>query len=218
LMRPENMDRLMRSLGRDPAVKVLVVHDGLDVSGYPVQSIDTRCDLTSYAEKVNFALGHSTAEWVLVVGDDVEFTPGWFTAAVEASTRGDVIGTNDSEEGRTRNPDVAAGRHADHFFIRRSYIDDIGSSLDGPGVAMPTSYKHWYVDREVIQLARARKVYVHAPECRIIHHHPGYDGDEAARMADPTYASAVDAAEHDEREFLSRAPMIEAHRVAAGAR
>jgi glycosyltransferase involved in cell wall biosynthesis len=218
LMRPENMDRLMMSIGRDSAVKVLVVHDGLDVSGYPVQSIDTRCDLTSYAEKVNFALEHSTAEWVLVVGDDVEFADGWFTAAIEASTRGDVIGTNDSEEGRVRNPDVAAGRHADHFFIRRSYIDDIGSSLDGPGVAMPTSYKHWYVDREVIQLARARKVYVHAPDCRIIHHHPGYDGDEAARMADPTYASAVDAAEHDEREFLSRAPMIEAHRVAAGAR
>jgi hypothetical protein len=79
---------------------------------------------------------------------------------------------------------------------------------------MPSAYKHWYVDREVIQLARARKVYVHAPECRIIHHHPGYEPDgESLRRQDPTYVSAVDSAEHDEQTFIARAPFIEAHRV-----
>jgi hypothetical protein len=143
----------------------------------------------------------------------VEFAPGWFAAALEPSRRFDVIGTNDSEEGRVRNPDVAAGRHADQFFIRRSYIDEQGSSLDGPGVAMPEAYRHWFVDREVIELAKARGVFGMAPDCRIVHHHPGYDGNEKAREADPVYMAAVEHAETDQATWLSRAPLIEQHRV-----
>jgi len=212
-MRPENMDRLMMSIGRSPAVNIIVVHDGLDVSGYPVLSVDTRQEHTGYATKVNMALDHVAAEWLLVVGDDVEFTDGWFNAAREVSAFADVIGTNDSEPGRVRNLLVAKGVHADHFFIRRSYIDDEGSSLDGPGVIMPTAYTHWFTDREVIELAKARGVFKMAPECRIIHHHPGYDGDEAAREADPVYVAAVDASEADERTWRSRVPLVEAHRV-----
>ena len=213
LMRPENMDRLMMSIGRDDRVKVLAVHDGLDVSGWPVESVDTRQDHTTYSVKVNTAFEHSTADFVLVVGDDVEFTDGWFEAALDCSTRYDVIGTNDSEPGRTRNPNVAAGRHADHFFIRRSYIDDEGSSLDGPGVPMPTAYRHWFTDREVIELARARGVFGFAEECRIIHHHPAYDGDEVTRRADPVYMTAIEASDEDQATWLSRAPLIEGHRV-----
>jgi glycosyltransferase involved in cell wall biosynthesis len=170
--------------------------------------------LRSYAENVNALLAKSDADFVLIVGDDVEFTPGWFEAAQAVSTTADVIGTNDSEPGRIRNADVAAGRHADHFFIRRSYIDDVGASLDGPGIAMPTAYRHWFTDKEVIELAKARGVYVHADECRIIHHHPGYEpGGEEARQADPTYMKAVESSEKDQRTFLARAPMIEAHRA-----
>jgi len=215
LMRPDNLDRLMTSIGRVDNVNVLMVHDGLTdaVSGYPVQSIDTRQTLTTYSEKVNMAIGHSTADWVLVVGDDVGFTDGWFDHAVAASPRFDVIGTNDSEPGRVRNPNVAKGRHADHFFIRRSYIDDEGSSLDGPGVAMPTAYKHWFTDREVVELARARGVFGFVEECRIIHHHPAYDGDEESRRADPTYMKAIEASDADETTWKSRAPLIEGHRV-----
>lgn len=175
-------------------------------------------DTKSYAENVNALLKKSKADWILVVGDDVEFTPGWFEAARAVSTTADLIGTNDSEEGRTRNPDVANGRHADHFFIRRAYIDEQGSSLDGPGVVMPTVYKHWYVDREVVQLAKARGVYAHAWDCRIIHHHPGYDGNEDARRADPLYMRAVENADADKRTWLSRAPLIEGHRVIRGGR
>lgn len=213
LMRPDNLDRLMLSLDRRHEVHAIVVHDGLDVSGYPVTSVDTRSDHTTYAEKVNLALKHSEADFVLVIGDDCEFDDGWFEAAQEVSPWADVIGTNDSEQGRVRNPDVAAGRHADHFLIRRSYIDDEGSSLDGPGVVMPVAYDHWFVDREVIELAKARGVFRMAPDCRIIHHHPGYDGDEAARQADPVYMAAVDSSEQDQRTWMTRAPLIEGHRV-----
>lgn len=215
LMRPDLLDALVESIDDDRA-HVIVVHDDdvlLPIRLEPWDAV-AMCEAhTTYAEKVNAGVEVSTAAWVLVIGDDVEFTPGWFDAAVEQTRWFDVVGTNDSEEGRVRNPHVAAGRHADHAFFRRSYIDDEGSSLDGPGVTMPTAYRHWYVDREVIQLARARGVYGHAHDCRIIHHHPGYDGDEAAREADPVYMMAVDASDADEKMWLSRVPLIEQHRV-----
>jgi glycosyltransferase involved in cell wall biosynthesis len=222
LMRTENLDRLMRSLIQTspPEVHPVIVHDHIpdSVAGYPATTLDTRQETTTYAEKINMAVEQSTSDFVLVVGDDVEFTAGWYEAAKEQSQFADVIGTNDSELGRVRNPDVAAGRHADHFMIRRSYIDDEGSSLDGPGVAMPTAYRHWFVDREIIELAKARGVFVMAENCRIIHHHPGYDGDETAREADPVYMVAVEHSEEDNRIWLSRAKLIEQHRVTRSGR
>ncbi len=215
LMRPELLDDLAESIDDDRA-NLVVVHDTgvkLPIREKPWDAVPTGKAHTTYAEKVNLGVDNCLSDWVLVVGDDVEFTPGWFDAAAEQTRWYDVVGTNDSEPGRVRNPDVAAGRHADHFLIRRGYIDDVGSSLDGPGVAMPTAYAHWYVDREVIQLAKARGCYGHADDCRIVHHHPGYDGDEHAREADPTYMLAVDASEDDQRTWLSRAPLIEQHRA-----
>tara|TARA_R110000868_G_scaffold123472_4_gene326966 strand:+ start:2583 stop:4400 length:1818 start_codon:yes stop_codon:yes gene_type:complete len=167
----------------------------------------------TYAENVNELVGRSESDWILIVGDDVEFTPGWFEAAAAVSEECDIIGTNDSEPGRVRNPDVAAGRHADHFFVRRDYINAIGSSLDGPGVTMPECYRHWFVDKEVIGLAKARGVFKFAEDCRIIHHHPGYDGDESARQADPLYKRAVSHSESDEATFMQRAPLIAMHKA-----
>jgi glycosyltransferase involved in cell wall biosynthesis len=200
--REHNYARLMNSLDRsaDGDVSLVIGERG---------TVPTR----TYAENVNAAYADTAADWVLIVGDDCTFTEGWIDAIRELSDRYDVIGTNDSEPGRTRNPDVAAGRHADHFAIRRTYIETEGSSLDGPGVVMPTAYHHWFTDKEVIGLARARGVYGHAHGARIIHHHPGYDGDEAAREADPVYMAAVEHAEADRKTFMSRAPLIENHRV-----
>lgn len=195
-MRDSNRDRLLKSF---KGFHVLIGEEGTP----------TR----SYAENVNALVEQSTADWVLIVGDDCEALPGWFEAAQAISDRFDVIGTNDSEPGRVRNPDVAAGRHADHFLIRRSYIDDEGACLNGPGVCMPEEYRHWFTDREVIELAKARGVFGFAEECRIVHHHPGYDGDEAARESDPVYMAAVDASDKDHHTWMKRAPLIEAHRV-----
>ena len=150
-----------------------------------------------------------------VVGDDVEFKPGWLEAARKVSERFDVIGTNDSAD-RVRNPEVAAGRHADHFFVRRDYIESEGSSLDGPGTVMPEAYHHWYVDKEVIGLARARGVFTPCLDSVVVHHHPGYDGNEAARQADPVYMKAVDHQAEDQQTFLDRVPLIEMARVGRG--
>jgi glycosyltransferase involved in cell wall biosynthesis len=202
LMRDENRARFLESFDATApeSCKAIVVEDGFT---------PTR----TFAENINAGVAKSDADFVLIVGDDVEFLPGWFEEAQKLTDRYDVIGTNDSEPGRVRNPDVAAGRHADHFLIRRSYIEDEGASLDGPGVAMPECYGHWYTDKEVIELAKARGVFGFAEECRIVHHHPGYDGREDLRDADPVYAKAPKSSDADRKTFMSRVPLIQALRV-----
>lgn len=168
---------------------------------------------TSYASKMNEGFDNTVEDWVLLAGDDVEFHPGWFEAAAELSDRYDVIGTNDSEPGRVRNPLVAAGKHADHFFVRRSYVNEHGSSLEGPGVLCPEAYYHWYTDKEMIQLAKARGVFAPCLASVIVHHHPGYDQREDLRAADPTYMKAVEFSEMDAIAFRRRAPLIEQHQI-----
>lgn len=197
LIRDKNRDRLEQSFAATAPLTARMLH------GFAPMT---------YAENVNECLRRSKADWVLIVGDDCEFLPGWFEAAQALSDRYDVIGTNDSEPGRIRNAEVAAGRHADHFFVRRSYIDHEGASLDGPGTLIAECYRHWFADKELIELAKARGVFAPCLESRIVHHHPGYDGREDLRNADPIYASAVERADADRTTWLNRVGFIDAER------
>jgi glycosyltransferase involved in cell wall biosynthesis len=206
-MRSENRTRFAESLDDTSDSSVLLIL-GQEEPDSPVHAEK----LQTYSQNVNAALKESQADWVLIVGDDVEFTPGWLEAARELSDRYDVIGTNDSEPGRVRNPLVANGSHADHFFVRRSYIDEVGASLEGPGILMPECYRHWYTDKEVIELAKARGVFAPCLDSVIIHHHPGYDGREDAREADPVYMAAVESSEQDRKTWMGRAPIIAGYR------
>jgi glycosyltransferase involved in cell wall biosynthesis len=168
---------------------------------------------STFAQKANYAYEHTTESWIFLCGDDVEFTPGWANAARELSDRYDVIGTNDAAEGEIRNRDVAAGRHADHWFTRRAYIDETGACLEGPGVFCPEAYFHWWTDKEVIELAKARGVFTPCLDSRVIHHHPGFDGDEQARHDDPVYMRAVEWTERDAVTFRRRVGLIEQQRI-----
>lgn len=197
LMREGNEQRFSRSLAKTMPggnVTVLIGEHG-----------------KTYAENVNECYRRGTGDFVLVVGDDCEFKDGWFEAAQALSDRFDVIGTNDTD-GKVRNPDVAAGRHADHFFVRRAYVDEYGASLDGPGLVMSEAYSHWFTDKELVELAKARGVWSPCLESVIVHHHPGYDGDEKARQADPVYMAAVVRADADRDTWLSRLPLIQMQR------
>ena len=170
----------------------------------------------TFAQKANYAYMNTDEPWVFVCGDDCEPIEGWLDEARKLSDRFDVIGTNDSEATRVRNPEVAKGRHADHWFTRRAYIDDPGSCLEGPGVFCPEAYYHWWVDKEVVGLAQARGVYGHADRSVVIHHHPGFDGNEQARHDDPVYMKAVEWAERDRVQFWRRKGLIEHQRVSRG--
>ena len=215
-MRVENMARLRTSFldttngGAD--ARLVVVAD----VGSPVAEAHADVIIdgpSTFAQKVNLGFSKTSEPWVLLVGDDCEFKPGWLEAARKLSGEFDVIGTNDSEPGRVRNPDVAAGRHADHFFVRRSYVDSEGACLDGAGVLAPEAYQHWFVDKEIIGLAKARGVFAPCLDSVVVHHHPGYDGREDLRAADATYMKAVESSEADAKAWRSRVPLIEMQRT-----
>ena len=221
LNRPANVPRLVDSFNatNDGTARLFYVCDADDTAQIAaveaagvVRLAATRG--SSFACKINAGYEQTTDfDWVFLTGDDVEFTPGWIAAARQLSDRYDVIGTNDSEAGRVRNPKVARGTHADHFFVRRQYVEDVGASLEGPGVLAPEAYFHFFTDVEMIQLAKARGVFAPCLDSRVIHHHPGYDGREDLRAADKTYMHAIEFSESDATAFKRRAGLIDQHKV-----
>lgn len=167
----------------------------------------------TYAAKANVALDCTDEPWLFICGDDVRFHPGWLDEARKLSDRFDVIGTNDTT-GRPKNLEVANGSHADHFFVRRSYVDTYGASLDGPGVVTPECYGHWFVDKEIVELAKARGVFTPCLSSVVEHLHPGYDG----RERDEVYVKAMDTADQDRETYRQRRPLIEMARTYRGKR
>jgi glycosyltransferase involved in cell wall biosynthesis len=152
-------------------------------------------DASTFAEKVNVGVAETEEPWVLLIGDDVEFTEGWLDAAEKLADRFDVIGTNS-----TVNPREQAGEHADHMFIRRAYIDTYGASLDGPGVVCHEGYRHFYVDYEIVELAKQRRVWSPCLDSVIIHHR--------VRVPDETDQLAEAAFEKDGKTWRRRAALI----------
>jgi glycosyltransferase involved in cell wall biosynthesis len=204
------IDAIDREFGSD---NHRTFHDGETIEPWVRTLVSDRG--STFAQKANHGYLNTDEDWIFLCGEDCRFTPGWLDAPRELSTRYDVIGTNDAAEGGpTKNRDVAAGRHADHFFVRRTYIDEVGASLEGPGQFAPEAYFHWYTDKEIVELAKARGVFAPCLDSHVIHLHPGYDGDEAARQADPVYMKAVEWAERDAKKWRQRAPLIEQQRAA----
>ncbi len=230
MVRPENADRLIDSFEatNDGRASLYLVrdegYDGRVNSPRDSKALWTFCtgkDQTTYAEKVNLGFSEHRLKdtpWVFLCGDDVEFHPGWLEEASKLADRYDVIGTNDSLPGRVRNPDVALGNHADHFFVRRAYVDTYGACLDGPGSLAPTAYSHWFVDQEMIGLAKARNTFTPCLTSIVEHHHPGYDGRDDLRFADPTYTRAVEHSVADQKMYDTRKHLIEMQRTSRGRR
>jgi hypothetical protein len=123
----------------------------------------------TFAEKVNIAYALTEAPWLLLVGDDVRFRPGWLDHAQDVARRygSKVVGTND-----LCNPRVARGEHATHPMIRRSYIDEQGASWDGPGIVCHEGYRHVFVDDELVTVAKQRDTFQAALASQVEHLHP----------------------------------------------
>jgi hypothetical protein len=125
----------------------------------------------TFPEKVNAAYRAITrpAPWMLLVGDDVRFRPGWLDHAEDVARRyhADVVGTND-----LLNQRVMAGLHATHPMIRRRYVAEVGASWDGPGVVCHEGYRHWCVDDEIVTAAKLRGTFQAALGSHVEHRHP----------------------------------------------
>lgn len=122
----------------------------------------------TFAQKVNYGYRFTWEPWVFIVGDDVTFKRSWLDHLQAVGRNGfDVIGTND-----LCNPRVTAGEHATHIMIRRSYIDAVGASWDGPGTIAHEGYRHWFVDDEIVTAAKQRHVWSPCLASIVQHNHP----------------------------------------------
>lgn len=149
-------------------------------------------DAVTFAKKVNLAYGKTRQPWLFLTGDDVRFRAGWLDHAqhVAATFNGLVVGTNDLGNAR-----VLAGEHATHLLVRRSYVDEVGASWDGPGVVAHEGYRHWYVDDEIVTAAKRRGVWQMALGSIVEHLHPMWgkaEGDDVYELGEA--ASAEDKA------------------------
>lgn len=170
-------DTETRNAWINAGANVLVCHDG-----------------HTFAKKVNYGFANTTEPWVLLVGDDVIFHPGWLKAAIQAAnTRFHVVSTNDMAR-----DDLDA--LAPHPMIRRSYVIREGASFDGPGVLAHDGYHHWFVDTEISKVALKRDVFVFAPDARIEHLHPIFDKGEW----DPIYELGQSHCEEDMETYKRR--------------
>lgn len=150
-----------------------------------------------FARKMGYAYAETDGEWIFQGATDIEFTAGWDIAAlgVAAETGASVIGTND--EG---NPSVVAGKHSTHTLISRSYCDDPGASMDGPGTVFSLEYAHNWVDQELVNLAKARGVWAFSRESVVRHNHVHWGRSEM----DSTYNLGLSTFGRDRITFNRR--------------
>lgn len=150
----------------------------------------------TFAQRINLGCQLTAEPWLMVVGDDVRFHPGWLDhAQATAGDRWHVVGTND-----LGNPRVTSGHHATHMLVRRSYVDEVGGSWDGPNVVCHEGYRHWFVDDEIVTAAKQRGVWAMALGSRVEHLHPLFGKAEQ----DAVYELGLSHAEADQKLFEKR--------------
>lgn len=166
-----------------------------------------------FARKHNLCFRHTTAPYVLLGADDLEFEPGWDTRAllVAERTRAGVIGIQDDA-----NPLVKRGKHATHPLVKRSYIDAYGGTWhDGPGIIYHEGYAHQWVDTELCQCAMERGEWAFANTSVVRHLHPMYPQRGQARTPmDDTYRKALGDAPEDAALFRERVELAKRQRLA----
>jgi glycosyltransferase involved in cell wall biosynthesis len=150
----------------------------------------------TFAQKVNHGYRHTSQPWLFLTGDDVRFRPGWLDQAqATAGAKFNVVGTND-----LGNPRVTSGEHATHLLVRRSYVDEQGASWDGPGVVAHEGYRHWFVDDEIVTVAKQRGTWAPSLAAVVEHLHPIFGKAES----DPTYRLGQSFIEQDRALFEQR--------------
>lgn len=121
----------------------------------------------TWAKRINRLYREVNEPYILTGADDLAFRPGWFQAALQTMGTlpegSGVVGIND-----LHNP---AGVH---FFIARSYVENVGGVLDEPpGVVCCDVYPHSYTDDEIRATAQFHGRYAYSRESVIEHMHAG---------------------------------------------
>jgi glycosyltransferase involved in cell wall biosynthesis len=203
LDRPQNAEPFMRSLRASTGLATAYAiydADDLDTMRAWKEAGATVIESTGkrFGTKINDGYRATSEPWLLLVGDDVRFHPGWLDHAEYASAASgcQVIGCND-----LGNPRVMRGEHATHMIIAREYVDRHGASWDGPGIVCHAGYRHWFVDDEIVTLAKARQTFVVALGSKVEHLHPLF----GKGAHDATYELGQRSIDADRRLFEKRA-------------
>jgi hypothetical protein len=192
------MDSLRASTGLARAYAICDDDDPEGIEAWRAAGAEVIVDnVVSFAKKCNVGYAKSSEPWLFLVGDDVRFHPGWLDHAqhVAAVFGADVVGTNDAGNQR-----VMRGEHATHMLIRRSYVEKIGASWDGPGVVCHEGFRHWFVDDEIVTAAKLRRRWQMALGAVVEHNHPLWGkGDD-----DDTYRFGQSFVEQDRELWMER--------------
>lgn len=203
LGRPANAGPFMRSLRASTGLATAYAQCQDDdqetaaawlAAGAEVQFVTA--EARPFAHKVNAGYWKTREPWLFLVGDDVRFHPGWLDhAQAVAGDRYHVIGTQDLGNAR-----VIAGEHATHLLVRRSYVDEVGASWDGPKVVAHEGFRHWYVDDEIVAAAKQRGAWAMAMGSVVEHLHPAW----GKAAMDATYELGGQSAAEDRALFQRR--------------
>lgn len=151
----------------------------------------------TFAQKANAAVPWVHSPWMFLCGDDVKFHDDWASVALDAAngTTMKVVGTND-----LGTEAVRSGQHATHMLLNMDYIDEQGASWDGPGTVAHEGYHHWFVDNELVAVAKQRNVWTHATASIVEHLHPYFERGEW----DDVYALGESRAREDGELWMQR--------------
>jgi len=208
--RLENLERLCDSFfnSNPPGQMVLITDDGDDPRDVEealgefkdLVRIFGSGDKETWAQKIQIGYLNTAEPFMFYGADDITFAADWWRDPLRMLHAGYVVvGTNDMH-----NPRVIVGQHATHFFVSRAYVTEEGATVDGPGWAAPTVYRHCYADDEIIQLATARHRWGPCLTSMVPHHH--WLWGEAPN--DPVYMIGDSAMKADHETYLTRIPKI----------
>jgi hypothetical protein len=202
LDRPQNAEPFMRSLRASTglAEAYAVCEESDEPSQEAWRSAGASLIVTTahtFAEKVNAGFDNTDEPWLFLVGDDVRFHAGWLDHAqqVAVNTGAKVIGTNDLGNVRVMN-----GEHATHMLVARDYVTEQGASWDGPGIVCHEGYQHWFVDDELVTVAKQRNTFAPALASIVEHLHPAWGKADT----DTTYELGQKSAGVDQVTFKRR--------------
>ena len=103
-------------------------------------------------------------------------------AVLRSAGFGDVKPGKCTASGSGGNTRTATGKLSTHTMVTRDYADRFGTA-DGPGL-LHEGYWHEFCDNELIDTAKARGQYGHAPDAVVEHLHPLWGKAEPDAMYD----------------------------------